>query len=114
MDSLAPRVKLSDWLQTVAYDSIYDSAERKADFQAATGFTPPAWHEEPLAKMYESSQSVFTDPKTPRDRIITTGIDIAQAIEREFVPHYRPESEYYIGRGRTFDAIVATLRKAGL
>ena len=64
--------------------------------------------------MYESSLFVWTDPETPRDRIITTGIDIAWAIEREFIPRARPESEYYSGRGRTFDAIVATLRKAGL
>jgi hypothetical protein len=112
---MAEAMKISAWLeQRVAYDEIYESRGLKEEFRTATGFTPPDWREEPLAAGFEHSTHVYVDVDVSRDQIVAYGIEIAQAIERTFVPGLRPEEEHYIGRGRNFSAIVASLRRAGL
>lgn len=117
MDSVAPlgSSRISEWLRThVGYNLIHDSAELKASFRAATGFTPPEWEEESLAKGMERSLYVYPEPGVPRDQVITYGTAVAEAIEREFIPGRRPADQHYSGRGRNFDAILETLREVGL
>lgn len=108
-------MKISDWLQSaLRYDEFHDSPALKRDFQDKTGFTPPDWPEEPLAKGMEQSLYVYPDPGVPRDQIICYGIEVAQAVERAFVPGLRPSDQHYSGRGMNFRAIVVTLQQANL
>jgi hypothetical protein len=110
-------MKISEWLVTVVgdQDTIHASAGLKADFRARTGYTPPAWREEVLAAVMEQHTAVYLNPDVvARDQVITSGHDVAAAIERDFIPGRRPAAMRYSGNGRNFDAIVETLRTVGL
>ncbi len=111
-------MRISEWLaRHVDYANLHDSPALRESFRVETGYTPPAWREEAAAAARTDAflgQPVRVDAGVPDVRVICYGIEVAQAIEQEFVPGLRPENEHYSGRGRNFDAIVATLRRAGL
>jgi len=121
-------MKISAWLEEIAYDGNYDSAELKADFETRTEHTPPEWPEETLAAGLERDTTIRALERTPadlrhwqpipatvpRDTIVAYGIEIAQTIEDTFIPGRRPEADHYSGRGRNYRAILEHLRAAGL